>query len=97
MKISLHPGAAKDIEEAVEFYRREGSPALAAKFVAEFKKLAHLLAGNPGIGSVRSSGRRGLAMNVFPYTAIYRASQDSVRILVVKHDRRRPGFGASRI
>ncbi len=33
MNISLHPGAGKDIEEAAEFYRREGSPALAAKFV----------------------------------------------------------------
>ncbi|MGE3972396.1 MAG: type II toxin-antitoxin system RelE/ParE family toxin [Porticoccaceae bacterium] len=96
MKISIHPGAGQDIEEAAEFYRREGSPALAAKFVAEFKKLALLLAGNPGIGSVRSGGRRGLAMHVFPYTVIYRASQESVRILVVKHDRRRTGFGSSR-
>ena len=37
MKISLHPAAEDDIEEAATFYEKTGSPALAAKFVAEFK------------------------------------------------------------
>ncbi len=39
MKVTLHPGAEKDIEEAAAFYEREGSAVLAARFVAEFKKL----------------------------------------------------------
>ncbi len=35
-------------------------------------------------------------MNVFPYTVIYRVAEDELRILVVKHDRRRPGYGGAR-
>jgi plasmid stabilization system protein ParE len=38
MKVILHPAAAADVEGAAAFYERTGSPALAAKFVAEFKR-----------------------------------------------------------
>ncbi len=51
MKITLHPGAERDLAEAAELYEREGSPALAARFVAELKRLASLLAEHPEIGS----------------------------------------------
>ena len=40
MKVTLHPGAERDIEQAAAFYEREGSAALAARFIAEFKKLS---------------------------------------------------------
>jgi plasmid stabilization system protein ParE len=60
MKITLHPGAEQDIQEAAAFYEREGSPVLAARFVSEFKRLANLLIEHPGIGSPRTNGRRGL-------------------------------------
>ena len=70
MKVTLHPAAEQDIEDAANFYEREGTPMLAARFVAEFKRLAALLVEHPEIGSPRSKGRRGFAMSVFPYTVI---------------------------
>ena len=96
MKVTLHPAAEQDVREAAAFYEREGSPTVAARFVAEFKRLATLLLEHPDIGSPRSKGRRGFSMSVFPYTVIYRASGDEIKILVVKHDSKRPGFGAKR-
>lgn len=96
MKITLHPDADRDIEEAAAFYEREGSAILAARFIAEFKKLSRLLIEHPNIGSARSRGRRGFSMSVFPYTVIYRASTEEIKILVVKHDRKRPGYGGTR-
>ena len=70
MKVTLHPAAEQDIEDAANFYEREGTPMLAARFVAQFKRLAALLLEHPEIGSPRSKGRRGFAMSVFPYTVI---------------------------
>ena len=96
MKVKLHPGAENDIREAAAFYEREGSPVLAARFVAEFKRLASLLIEHPNIGSPRSKGRRGFAMSVFPYSVIYRATSDEITVLVVKHDSKRPGYGVAR-
>ena len=78
MKVTLHPGAERDVDEAAAFYEREGSPVLAARFIAEFKRLSKLLVAHPGIGSPRSKGRRGFSMSVFPYTVIYRANADEI-------------------
>ena len=66
MKLSLHPGAEQDVLDAATFYAREGSPLVAARFVAEFKRLAALIVEHPDIGSPRSNGRRGFSMSVFP-------------------------------
>lgn len=92
----LHPGAEKDIEDAAAFYEREGTPLLAARFVVEFKRLANLLAERPEIGSPRSKGRRGFSMSVFPYTVIYPVGTNEIKILIVKHDRKRPQYGGKR-
>ena len=96
MKVTLHPGAEQDIHEAAAFYEREGSSVLAARFVAEFKRLLNLLIEQPGIGSPRAKGKRGFSMSVFPYTVIYRAGAEEIKVLVVKHDRKRPGYGRAR-
>lgn len=96
MKVSLHPAAQNDIEEAAGFYEGTGFSALAAKFVAEFKRVSQLLLEFPGIGSPRSRGRQGFSMSIFPYTVIYRSNTEGIMVLVVKHDSRRPGYGGTR-
>jgi toxin ParE1/3/4 len=96
MNITLHPAAEQDLLEAATFYEREGSPIVAARFVAEFKRLTSLLLEQPEIGSPRTHGRRGLSMRIFPYTVIYRASAAEIKILVIKHDSKRPEFGGKR-
>lgn len=97
MTLSVHPAAEDDMSKAAAFYEREGSPALAARFIKEFKRICELLIARPEIGAIRTRGKRGIAMNMFPYTVIYRIVGDDIRVLVVKHDRRRPGYGATRI
>lgn len=96
MKVVLHPEAEDDLRNAASFYEREGSPALASRFIAEFRRLTALLAEYPEIGSPRANGRRGFSMSVFPYTLIYRATATEIRVLVVKHDGKRPDFGGAR-
>jgi plasmid stabilization system protein ParE len=96
MTVTLHPGARQDLEEAAAFYERAGSPAVAARFLAEFERVARLLFMNPGIGTPRARGRRGFPTTGFPYTVIYRRVPTGIQVLVVKHDRRRPDFGGGR-
>lgn len=96
MKITVHPRAEQDLREAAEFYEREGSPLVANRFVGEFKRLVSLLQAHPQIGALRSNGRRGFSMTVFPYTVIYRVASGEIVILVIKHDSRRPGYGGKR-
>ncbi len=96
MKITLLPGAEADVAEAAAFYEQNGSAVVAAKFVAEFKRVANVLLEFPGIGSPKARGRRGFSLSLFPYTIIYRQTNDGITVVVVKHDRRRPRYGAQR-
>ena len=96
MTVNLHPGAEQDLIEAASFYEREGSPILPARFVREFKRIVDLVSEHPEIGSARGKGLREIPMGGFPYTVIYRLDTSQITILVVKHDRRRPGYGSRR-
>jgi plasmid stabilization system protein ParE len=96
MRITIHPEAEQDLYKAAEFYEQETSPLIARRFIGEFKRLVSLLQEHPQIGLPRSNGRRGFSMKIFPYTVIYRATAQEIIILVVKHDRRRPGHGGKR-
>ena len=96
MIITIHPDAEEDVSEAASFYERKVSPALAARFVAEFKRVARLVAENPGIGTPRAGGRQFFPFKVFPYGVIYVSEPSGIHILVVRRDRRRPSFGGKR-
>ncbi len=96
MMIILHPDAEQDLIDAASFYEREGSPIVAARFKSEFKRITNLISDYPEIGSLRGKELRGVTMAVFPYTIIYRHDTTQIKILVVKHDRRRPDYGSRR-
>ena len=96
MKATIHPDAEQDIAEAAAFYERDGSPALAARFVAEVKRVINLLLAQPGLGTPRTDGRKLHTMRVFPYAIIYRPIEDGIYVLVVRRHRRRPTFGVDR-
>lgn len=96
MKVTLHPAAERDIAAAAEFYEQKASPVLAARFIQEFKHVVRLPTEHPDIGAPRPNGRRTFGMRVFPYSVMYVAKPQGIEVLVVRHDRRHPGFGGRR-
>lgn len=96
MTYSLHPGAERDVANAIDFYATQAGPMVALRFLGEFERIAELLVKYPGFGTPTTSGRRVFPMQVFPYSVVYRALDSGVRIIVVRHQHRKPGFGGSR-
>ena len=96
MTYSLHPEAARELEEALAFYREQGGIGLARTFLAEFERVAKLLVLNPGLGTPTSGSRRSFPLRRFPYSLIYRSTGEDIRFLVVGHQHRRPGYWAGR-
>ncbi len=96
MTVTLHPGAQRDLDEAAAFYATEGSPAVAARFLTEFERAAKFVHAHPGAGTLRTRGRRSFPTMGFPYTIIYKQVPSGICVLVVKHDRLRPGHGGGR-
>ena len=96
MTYALHRGAEDDLAQAAHFYRREGSRALAARFLDEFERIAKLLTEYPGIGTPTGDQRRWFPLSGFPYSVIYRETEIGIRILVLRHQNRDPEHGQHR-
>lgn len=96
MTYTLHNGAVDELAEAARFYRREGSRAVAARFLDEFERTANLLVEYPGIGTPTEGQRRWFPLSGFPYSVIYRETGTGIRILVLRHQNRDPDHGEQR-
>jgi toxin ParE1/3/4 len=92
----LHPEAAVELEDAFNFYREQGGLKLAQAFLSEFERVATLLTSNPDFGTPGGGSRRSFSLRRFPYSLIYRSLSADVRILVVGHQHRKPGYWRGR-
>ena len=88
--------AEEELAEAIAFYNEHASTSIAHAFLSEFIRAAWLVEANPGIGSPTSRGRRLFPLHRFPYSLVYRAEDDGVRIGAVAHQSRRPGYWRAR-
>jgi len=96
MTYSLHSGAEHDVANALDFYSEHAGPAVADGFLDEFERVVKLLVEYPGIGTPTTSGRRSFPLKVFPYAVVYRNLESSIRILIVRHQHRKPGYAGGR-
>lgn len=96
MTFSFHPGAQKDIADASDYYETQAGSFVAARFLEELNRVTLLLAEFPGLGTPISRKKRIFPLKTFPYSVIYRDLEDRIRILVVQHQHRRPGYGGAR-
>lgn len=96
MTILLHPAAVAELGEAAAFYAEQADKALGLALVAEFERALALLASNPELGAAWRSGTRRLSLRRFPYSVVYRLSSDTIQVIAIAHQRRRPGYWQKR-
>lgn len=96
MTYSLHPGAELDIADALDFYGEHAGPVVAARFLDEFERVAKLVVEHPGLGTPTTRGRRAIPFKVFPHSVVYLNLKSSIRILIVRHQHRKPGYAGGR-
>lgn len=96
MSYSLHPGAEQDVADALDFYAEKAGPLVAMRFLQEFERVVDLLVEHPGFGTPIPNGRRVFPMRFFPYSVVYRSLEAGIRVIVVRHQRRKPNYGGGR-
>lgn len=96
MTFSFHPKAERDIAEATDFYAEQAGRAVAERFLDEIERAIRLLVEYPDLGVPVARGRRMFPLNIFPYALVYRITEGGIRILIVRHQHRKPGFGRGR-
>jgi plasmid stabilization system protein ParE len=96
MRLVLHPEVHSDVRTVMEYYERVAGPDLADAFYSELRRFMLEAAERPATFSIRDRGLRRANLRRFPYHFLFRIVGDSVRVLVVRHHRRRPSLGIRR-
>jgi plasmid stabilization system protein ParE len=96
MRVEYHPRAAEDLNDAVAYYNelRAGlGDAMRLEVYAVIDRIVQF----PERHRVVEGEIRRCLVHRFPFSVLYRlVGSDVVRILVIRHHRRDPGFGLRR-
>lgn len=96
MKVVLDPAALAEFEQTRDYYRAEASDAVAARFVACFEQALARVCAHPELGTPVSRRLRQWALGQFPYWLIYHTDSESLTVLAIAAQRRRPGYWRGR-
>jgi plasmid stabilization system protein ParE len=91
MSFSLHPEAAEEFEDAVEWYE-ERSPGLGLDFAAEIRQAIRRAESMPFAWTRIEGDIRRVLTHRFPYGILYAPDGDHLHILAVMHLSRAPGY-----
>jgi plasmid stabilization system protein ParE len=98
MTVEFHPTVQRDFNGALDHYEAEGGPHLADRFEGEFRACVAAIQSAPRQFSfyLGSDVFRRIRLESFPYIVVYREKADTVRVTLLKYERRHPRFGMSR-
>ena len=96
MLLEFHQQVATDISRIMDYYEGVAGPALADDFYSELRSFFQKAADSPEAYDIRDHGLRRVNLERFPYHFLFRIVRDRVRVLVVRHHRRRPSLGLHR-
>lgn len=96
MNYSFHAGAERDLTDAQDYYEQHAGLQVATRFLDELQHVIAFLCQHPDLGTPTKKNRRVFPLKTFPYSVMYRTQGDHLRILIVRHQSRKPGFASNR-
>lgn len=96
MQLIFHPAAYSDLEQIADYYESVVGKDLADDFFEELKSCIFYALRNPQIYLKQPNGLRRVNLSRFPYHFFFLLTEDSIRILVVRHHHRDPSYGMDR-
>lgn len=96
MRLVVHPMAQRELDAALRWSTKHfGAPA-AARLRARFQQAGEVLIREPEIGTPTARSARKLPLGRVPYTIIYRVVGDTITVIALAHQRRRPRYWQGR-
>lgn len=95
MKLVIHPGASADIQEEATYYE-ERQVGLGLAFLDEVDAAIGTILSTPEAFPQRRKNIRIFVLARFPFSLLYRVSQDRLEVLVVRHHARHENYGLGR-
>ena len=97
MRIEYHPSLVDELHEIRSYYNARVDT-LGDQFVDEFEQYVLRIAAAPKLWMVVDGDIRRALLRRFPFVIFFReVDETTLRILVVKHQRRHPNYGKNRL
>ena len=96
MSFSFHPEAEDEFAAAQNFYDDQEF-GLGRIFLSKVHKTIDCILKFPGSWPQSSKRTRRCFCNRFPYSIIYRHTEDQVTIYAIAHQKRKPGYWKDRL
>ena len=95
MNLTFHPAVGRDVKAILAYYHKEGGERLADRFFSELQARFVEIAEQPTRFPYYLGNQilRRTTLHKFPYLILFRILPDSVRVSVVKHEKRHPNYG----
>jgi plasmid stabilization system protein ParE len=92
MQVIIEPAAHAELREALVWYLEVAGIRHAEAFEQVIDAKLTLLIQHPHMGTQAGNNIYALPLLMFPYTIYYRVEPDTIRVLAVAHQRRKPGY-----
>jgi plasmid stabilization system protein ParE len=93
--LRFHPSVQRDTKKAIDYYASI-SEGLGDGFWSELLEALAEVERTPEAHHFDRSGLRRINLKRFPYNVLYLIKPDRIRVQVVRHNSRRPGYGVRR-
>jgi toxin ParE1/3/4 len=94
--IVFHPNAEQELEEAIARYEAQRT-GLGLALSAEVESAVGMIQNHPGMHPQhKETDYRKCVLRRFPYNIFYREREDSIWIIAVAHQKRKPDYWARR-
>ncbi len=95
-ELLFHPDVSAEVKAAYHWYQQQAE-GLGDDFVVELESVYQKVIDNPQRPKVFQKGFRRSSLFRFPFSVIYRESEDCIYVVAVMHKRRKPGYWLSRV
>ena len=95
MNADFHPAALREVEDAQAWYA-ERSLIAASAFLRELSIAVQRIRQTPHRYPTAEAGTRRIFLDRYPFTIYYRVKSETLTIVAVAHQKRRPGYWSSR-
>ncbi len=95
MRVEFHPDAEQDIANAQQWYA-ERSAIAARAFLTELMASVDTVAQSPARWPRHLAGTRRYVFAKFPFSLVYRVTDELLTVVAVTHHRRKPGYWSER-
>ena len=94
-EIIFHPDTAHEIKSSYEWYQNQAE-GLGEDFLEELESAYEAITELPGTWPKFTTNCRRFLLSKFPFSVIYQVNNNSIFVLAIMHNSRKPGYWEGR-